>query len=95
MSVVYEVTRAPLTERLTWSQIVERFPLQWVVLVEHDWRPGTWLEHSSARVATCGRDRKEAVTRAFDDGWIDDKIRCANVHATYDLDSHLRLLVDE
>lgn len=26
-----------ISERLTWPQIRERYPDQWVVLVEHDW----------------------------------------------------------
>jgi hypothetical protein len=52
-----------LSERLTWPQIRERYPDQWVVLVEYDWD-----EHhaklNTVRVLGCGASRKEAEAHA-------------------------------
>ena len=49
-------------ERLTWQQIRERYPDQWVVLVDHDWHDVT--RYNTARALACGASRAEAVARA-------------------------------
>ena len=50
------------SERLAWQQIRERYPDQWVVLVDHDWYDVT--RYNTARVLACGASRAEAVARA-------------------------------
>ncbi|HWO17872.1 MAG TPA: hypothetical protein VNO30_03825 [Kofleriaceae bacterium] len=54
-----------LSEPLTWDQICERYPDQWVVLVETDWRDEN---HSygfrTARVAGFGKSRRESFDQA-------------------------------
>jgi len=51
------------SERLTWPQIRERYPDQWVVLVEHDWQ-GNLTIYNTACVLACGSSRAEAYARA-------------------------------
>lgn len=48
----------PPTELMTWAQICERFPEQWVALVEMDWNDET-DEFTVARVAGHGVTRAE------------------------------------
>ena len=54
-----------VTEPLTWRQICERYPDQWVVLVEIDQRgdedPGTRFR--TARVAGVGTTRRDAFAQ--------------------------------
>jgi hypothetical protein len=52
-----------ISERLTWPQIRERYPDQWVVLVESDWdaQRGTY---DTARALGCGASRAEAIAHA-------------------------------
>lgn len=51
-------------ERLTWQQIRERYPDQWVVMVEHDWQEHDLTRYNTARALACGPSRAEAVARA-------------------------------
>jgi hypothetical protein len=37
------------SERLTWQQIRERYPDQWVVLVDHDWQEHDLTRYNTAR----------------------------------------------
>ncbi|HWO17869.1 MAG TPA: hypothetical protein VNO30_03810 [Kofleriaceae bacterium] len=66
-----------LSEPMTWEQICERYPDQWVVLVEIN-RPAE--DHNArfrtARVAGIGKTRREAFAQAqpFDRGYHS----CAN-----------------
>jgi len=53
-----------ITERLTWPEIRERFPDQWVVLVEHDWDEHDLASYNTARILGCGTSRADAVARA-------------------------------
>jgi hypothetical protein len=61
-----------LSEPLTWEQICERYPDQWVVLVEFD-RPDE--DHNTrfrtARIAGVGKTRREAFEqgRPFERGY--------------------------
>ena len=50
------------SERLTWPQNRERYPDQWVVLVDHDWHDVT--RYNTARVLACGASRNEALACA-------------------------------
>ena len=54
---------APL-ERLTWPQIRERYPDQWVVLVDHDWDEQDLTRYTTARVLACGASRADAMAQA-------------------------------
>jgi hypothetical protein len=49
--------------RLTWQQIRERYPDQWVILVEHDWHERDLTAYNTARALACGPTRAEAVAR--------------------------------
>jgi hypothetical protein len=51
-------------ERLTWEQICERYPEQWVLLVDHERLPHDVAGFKSARVLAVGRSRAEAKERA-------------------------------
>lgn len=51
-------------ERLTWPQIRERYPDQWVVLVDHDWYEDIPARYDTARVLACGASRADATARA-------------------------------
>jgi len=53
-----------IEERLTWEQICERYPEQWVVMVDHDWQPHNITELKTARVLAVGDSRAEAKERA-------------------------------
>ena len=55
---------ATVSEPLTWKQICERYPDEWVVLVEVDWVNDTDFEFRSARVAGHGKTRKEPLEQA-------------------------------
>lgn len=50
-------------ERLTWKQVCEKFPNQWVVLVDMDWVDDTYSEFGTAMVASHGR-RDECLDQA-------------------------------
>ena len=51
-------------ERLTWKQICERYPEQFVVLVDHDRLPHDAAGFKTARVLAIGSSRAEAKQRA-------------------------------
>lgn len=53
-----------LSEPLTWEQIRERYPDQWVVLVEMDWLHDKGFEFRTARVAAHGKTRGEPLEQA-------------------------------
>jgi hypothetical protein len=52
------------SDRLTWPQIRERYPDQWVVMIEHDWDEHDLASYTSARVLSQGSSRAEAMSRA-------------------------------
>lgn len=58
MSEAHAIETEPLSERLSWPQICERYPDQWVALVEMDWDEET-DEFTTARVAGHGTTRSE------------------------------------
>lgn len=51
------------TERLTWDQICERYPDEWVVLVETEWVNETDFEFGTARVIDHDKSRKALSPR--------------------------------
>jgi hypothetical protein len=51
-------------EHLTWEQICERYPEQFVVLVDHDCLPHDAAGFKTARVLAVGNSRAEAKQRA-------------------------------
>jgi hypothetical protein len=51
-------------ERLTWEQICERYPEQWVLLVDHERLPHDVAGFKTARVLAVGSSRAEAKERA-------------------------------
>jgi hypothetical protein len=51
------------SERLTWQQIRERYPDQWVILIDHDWQEHDLTRYSTARVLAYGSTRADAVAR--------------------------------
>jgi hypothetical protein len=53
-----------LTDPLTWKQICERYPDEWVALVEVDWVNDRDFDFRSARVAGHGKRRKEPMIQA-------------------------------
>jgi hypothetical protein len=57
MGEAYAIAAEPVTEVLTWTQICERYPNQWVALVEMDWNDET-DEFTVARVAGHGTTRR-------------------------------------
>lgn len=57
------VGRPQLSEPLSWSEICDRYPEQWVALVEIDWIDED-SEFRSARVAGYGRTRREPLEQA-------------------------------
>lgn len=53
-----------LSDPLTWKQICERYPDEWVALVEIDWVNDRDFDFRSARVAGHGKRRKEPMMQA-------------------------------
>ena len=51
-------------ERLTWPQIRDLYPDQWVVLIDHDWDETKVASYASARVVAQGPSRAAAVANA-------------------------------
>lgn len=49
-----------VTGRLTWKQICERYPGEWVVLVETDWGDDTDFERCTSIVVGHFKSRREA-----------------------------------
>jgi len=64
MSDAQLAAEPPLSEPLTWKQICERYPDEWVALVEIDWVNDTGFDLRSARVAGHGKQRKEPMLQA-------------------------------
>jgi len=58
-------TELAISEPLTWTEICERYPDQWVVLVEIDWRD---KDHNTgfrtARVAGSGKTYREPLVQS-------------------------------
>lgn len=54
-----EKIEATITESLTWTQICERYPDQWVCVVEIEWDLPRKFHFRSARVVGHGRTRRE------------------------------------
>ena len=53
-----------VSEPLTWREICERYPDEWVVLIEVDWVNDMDLELRSARVAGHGKRRRDPLEQA-------------------------------
>jgi hypothetical protein len=51
---------ATMEKRMTWKEICERFPDQWVVMVDMKWPRGSRIDPSSATVLAHHRIRKDA-----------------------------------
>lgn len=63
MSAAEEI--APMiTESLTWPQICERYPDQWVCVVEIEWDEPPNFNFRSARVVGHGTTRREPLVQA-------------------------------
>lgn len=50
-------------EQLSWEQICERYPEQWVLLVDHERLPPDAAGFKTARVLAVGSSRAEAKER--------------------------------
>lgn len=60
-----DTTDAPfISELLTWEQICERYPNEWVCLVEIDEINDTDFDFRTARVVGHGRTRREPLIQA-------------------------------
>jgi hypothetical protein len=64
MPEVHLTTGPELSEPLTWKQICERYPDEWVAVVEIDWVTENDLDFRSARVAGHGKTRREPLLQA-------------------------------
>jgi hypothetical protein len=53
-----------VSDPLTWPEICECYPDEWVALVEIDWVNENDLDFRSARVAGHGKTRKEPLDQA-------------------------------
>jgi len=53
-----------ISEPMTWKEICERYPDEWVALVEVDWVNDRDFDFRSARVAGHGKRRKEPMVQA-------------------------------
>jgi hypothetical protein len=53
-----------VSEPLTWAQICERYPDQWVALIEIEWADDHNLKFRTARVAGNGKTRREPLVQA-------------------------------
>jgi hypothetical protein len=62
--MVTNVLAADLSEPLTWRQICERYPDEWVVLVEIDWVNETDFDFRTARIAGHGKRRIDPLIQA-------------------------------
>ena len=59
-----EINAAALSEPLSWKEICDRFPEEWVALVEIEWVNDRDFEFRSARVAGHGKGRREPMQQA-------------------------------
>ena len=77
LTIEAPTTEFAISEPMTWEQICDRYPNQWVVLVETDWRDE---DHNTgfrtARVAGAGKTLRESFDqgRPFERGYAG----CAN-----------------
>ena len=55
---------AAVSEPLTWAQICERYPDQWVALIEIEWADDRNFKFRTARVAGNGKTRAEPLVQA-------------------------------
>jgi hypothetical protein len=53
-----------LSEPMTWREICEKYPDEWVALVEIDWVNDRDFDFRAARVAGHGKRRREPMTQA-------------------------------
>jgi hypothetical protein len=53
-----------ISEPLTWAQICERYPDQWVALIEIEWADDRNFKFRTARVAGNGKRRREPLVQA-------------------------------
>jgi hypothetical protein len=53
-----------ISEPLTWKEICERYPDQWVCIADADWVNDTDFEFGTARVVGYGKTRKEPLDQA-------------------------------
>jgi hypothetical protein len=53
-----------ISEPLSWAEICERYPDQWVALVEIDWIVEYNFKFRTARVAGSGKTRREPLDQA-------------------------------
>jgi len=58
------ITAPFISEPLTWEQICDRYPGQWVCLVEIDNINDTDFEFRTARVVGYGKTRREPLEQA-------------------------------
>jgi hypothetical protein len=63
MSVAEKIAPT-ITEQLTWAEICERYPDEWVCLVEIEHETPTGVALKSARVVGHGKTRKEPFDQA-------------------------------
>jgi hypothetical protein len=64
MSEAQTVDVSALSERLAWAEICERYPEQWVALVDIDWVDDDSDEFRTARVAGNGPRRADPLAQA-------------------------------
>jgi hypothetical protein len=64
MSHAEPAARPLLSEPLTWQQICEAYPDEWVALVEVDWVNETDFDFRSARVIGHGKRRRDPMLQA-------------------------------
>jgi hypothetical protein len=55
---------AGISEPLTWQEICERYPDEWVALVEIDWVNETDFDFRTARIAGHGKRRTDPLVQA-------------------------------
>lgn len=59
-----EAIAPTLTEPLTWSEICQRYPEQWVCVVESVWDEPRGYHFRNARVVGYGATRRDALAQA-------------------------------
>jgi len=53
-----------VNERMPWKEICDRYPEQWVVMVDHNWDDDSSSKPKTARVLATGATCAEAKERA-------------------------------
>jgi len=64
MSEAQHADAPHISEPLTWKQICERYPDEWVALVEIDWVNDTDFDFGTARVVGHDKKRSEQFEQA-------------------------------